>query len=201
MALIWFPILLIVREEKYQSMPYELLLLPFTISWLLLILYFILSFITVLIYRHKAKYVIPKKYKEIECVRGWKYSHPKNWNIHHFVSKATNILAAIIFFFYLGIFIKVYIIREINFIGMGLISFIPISVGFSLKTLVDIFMSMCGKETWWQNNIKLCLIDVLDDNFTRWNKVKKLGLTTEQKIKDEIWSYKKGYSKSGSIEA
>ena len=66
-------------EEKWNEMPIPVLFIPFTLSWVLLIIYFFHCLITVLRYIHKVKKQIPKNYPDIPNVKGRKYSHPKRW--------------------------------------------------------------------------------------------------------------------------
>lgn len=160
-------------------MPIPVLLLPYTITWVLLIIYFFYCIITIIRFIHKVKKVIPRKFPEIPNVKGRKYSHPKQWQLHHFISKATLVLAFIVFFFYLGIFIKVYIAPKMPFWGMGIITFVPISLVYSLKSLWDICLSMCGYETRRQKKVKAWLKQIIDPNFKPRTKGRELVPTIE----------------------
>lgn len=145
-ALILFPITLILKEEVWEEMPRRILFSPITFIWSLLLFYFIYVAITGWRHYHIATRTVPRTYPTIPCVKGRKFSHPKRWGKHHFLSKATLGLVMAIFFLYLGFFIKIYILPDMSHLIAGVISFVPISVIYSMKSAFDFFKSVLGSR-------------------------------------------------------
>ncbi len=89
MALIVFPVLLILDEELFH-IPLSVLFLPFTLSWVLLIAATIYLFQIAKGVRKRIKEEIctELRYKYLPKVRGRKFHHPVFWPFSLYLSKA-----------------------------------------------------------------------------------------------------------------
>jgi len=147
MALIVFPILLILNEEKY-NIPLSLLFLPLTLSWILLIAATGLLFI--IAKRVKNEIVVrlcqDEKYNYLPKVKGRKFKHPVFWQFHYFLSKALFFKCLFLILIYPGIFIKTTINSEMTYLNMALISWIPTGGVICIKQIYDIFLNIKQKH-------------------------------------------------------
>ena len=92
MALIIFPIMLILHEEGTE-MPKSVLFLPFTLSWVSLIVISLSFFLMARKTKRQVLYKICKsdEFSSIPKVRGRKFKHPSHWKFMHYLSKALSV--------------------------------------------------------------------------------------------------------------
>ena len=143
MALVIFPILLILNEEGI-TIPIPVIFLPFTLWWIGLMIVILCFFLISRKIKQRVQNIIWKydEFKAIPLIRGRKFVHPALWPYFHYLSKALIFICIFIVFSYLGIFVKSTISNDISFIGTFIISWVPIWLIITFKQIYEMTKSL-----------------------------------------------------------